>query len=334
MTRDPLALRDVALSDIAGRHGLELVGPDRKISFLARTKAVVDADGDVLTYATSPAYLAEFFDGPHQSAVVERRFVPEEPAAGKSMLVCPDTQGEATFFGIHIDLVDQGQVMKLEPHRGTGAVIHETAVVMDNVQVGDDAVIEANAVVYPNTIVGDRSFIKANASVGGEGFEIKYLGDRRTLIPHSGGVDLGHDTLVGSSTCIDRGLFGTFTTIGAGTSIDNLVHVGHNVEIGEDCGIVASAEIGGSSRLGRGVWLGGNMSCNHEIVFGDHSYVGTGSVVVRDVPAFTLVAGSPARVFGHVCRCRTRLDFATSATCAKCGTEYALSADGEVSIRS
>jgi UDP-3-O-[3-hydroxymyristoyl] glucosamine N-acyltransferase len=333
MIPTPLSLEDVTLSDLARRHGLELVGEDRKISFLALSKAMSESDGEVLTYATSPDYLEAFIAGPHRSAVVERRFVPSEGIAGKSVLVCPDTQGEETFFQIHINLVTGGQVMTLEPNRGERTMIHPSAVVMDNVQIGDDVVIEPNAVVYPNTVVGDRSFIKANASIGGEGFEIKYLGGRRTLIPHSGGVDLGTDTLVGSSTCIDRGLFGTYTTIGAGTKIDNLVHVGHNVEMGEDCGVVASVEIGGSSRLGRGVWLGGSSSCNHEIQFGDHSYVGTGSVVVRDVPAFTLVAGSPARVFGHVCRCRARLDLEADDACSRCGTRYALGESGEVGIK-
>jgi UDP-3-O-[3-hydroxymyristoyl] glucosamine N-acyltransferase len=102
--------------------------------------------------------------------------------------------------------------------------------------------------------------------------------------------------------------------------------------MGEECGVVASVELGGSSRLGRGVWLGGNSSCNPEIEFGDYAYVGTGSVVVQSVPAFTLVAGSPARVLGHVCRCRTRLDLEQDDVCPRCGTRYAISDSGEVSI--
>ena len=332
-TRAPLALRGVTLGDIARRHELELVGPDREIFFLALTKAAAASQRGVLTYATSDEYLAAFIAGSHEAAVVERRFVPSEGIPGKSVLLCKDTHAEETFFQIHIDLVTEGQTMTLESSRGDGSVIHASAVVMDHVQIGADVVIEPNAVIYPNTVVGDRSLIKANASVGGEGFEIKYIGGRRTLVPHSGGVTLGRDTLVGSATCIDRGLFGTFTTVGSGTKIDNLVHVGHGVAIGEDCGIVASVEIGGSSRLGRGMWFGGNSSCNHEIDFGEYSYVGTGSVVVRDVPAFTLVAGSPARVFGYVCRCRNRLDLEHDDACPKCGTRYGLSASGEVSLR-
>ena len=331
--RERLRLRDVTLGDIAQRHDLELIGPDREISFLDRLEANNSADGNVLTYVTSPSYLTAFVEGPHMAAVIERRFASEEQITGKSVLVCADAKGEEAFFRIHIDLVAQGQVMAIEPLLGERTAIHSTAVVMENVQIGDDVVIEANAVIYPNTIVGDRALIKANASIGGEGFEIKYIADRRTLIPHSGGVALGTDTLVGSSTCIDRGLLGSFTDIGSGTKIDNLVHVGHNVEIGEDCGVVASAEIGGSSRLGRGVWLGGNSSCNHETSFGDYSYVGTGSVVVRDVPAFTLVAGSPARVLGQVCRCRTKLDLGGSDTCSTCGTQYDMSGSQASSIR-
>ncbi len=333
MTREPLRLRNVSLSDIAKRHGLELIGSDREVSFLARLKTTIDADGDVLTYVTSPGFLDAFAGSQHEAAVVERRFSPGQAIAGKSMLMCPDMQGEDTFFRIHMDLVGNGQVVTVDPHLGERARIHPSAVVMENTQIGDDVVIEANAVIYPNTIIGDRAFIKPNASIGGEGFEIKYIDSRITLIPHSGGVELGPDTLVGSSTCIDRGLFGSFTTIGSGTKIDNLVHVGHNTEMGADCALVASAEIGGSSRLGRGVWIGGNASCNPEVEFGDYSYVGTGSVVVRDVPAFTLVAGSPARVFGYVCRCRTKLNLDEDDACPKCGTRYLMSDSGDIGFK-
>ena len=67
--------------------------------------------------------------------------------------------------------------------------------------------------------------------------------------------------------------------------------------------------------------------------FGNFEILGTGSVVVRDLPAFTLVAGSPARVFGHVCRCRTKLNLEGSDTCSKCGTQYDVSGSQAISIR-
>lgn len=331
MTNSPhtLPLRGVALSDLASRHGLELVGSDGPISFLGLVRSANDVT-DVLTYVTSESYFEGFVASDIDYAIVERRFArPTE----KPILVCGDGLGEETFFRIHIDLVAAGRVTNIADRREPGVTVHPSAVIMDHVQLGAGCVIEPGAVIYPNTVIGAEALIKANAVVGGEGFQVKYIGGRRTLIPHTGGVFLDAETMVGSSTCVDRGLFGTFTHIGRSTHVDNLVHIAHNVAVGEDCGIVACAEVSGSARLGRGVWYGPNASCNHEIQFGDYSFVGTGSVVTRDVPAFTLVAGSPAKKLGHVCRCRSRVDLEEgSATCHTCGTQLALDPSGAVEV--
>ena len=143
----------------------------------------------------------------------------------KSMLLCDDGRGEETFFGIYLDLVSAGQVSNLPASGHPTAIVHPSAVVMEHVQLGAHAVVDPGAVIYPNSVLGEGAVVKANATIGGEGFEVKYVGGRRTLIPHTGGVFLDDATLVGSSTCIDRGLFGTFTRIGAGSPIDNLVHI-------------------------------------------------------------------------------------------------------------
>jgi UDP-3-O-[3-hydroxymyristoyl] glucosamine N-acyltransferase len=325
----PLPLIGVTLKDLARRHRLELVGGDGPISFLGLIRSSQDLT-DVLTYVTSETYLDEFLASDIPYAVVERRFTgPSE----KSFLVCPDELGEETFFQIHMDLAATGQVANLSTSHDPSARVHPTAVVMDHVRLGADCLIGPGAVVYPNTAIGARTVIKANSTIGGEGFEMKYIGERRTQIPHTGGVFIDDDATIGSSACVDRGLFGTFTRIGRGAKIDNLVHVAHNVVIGEDCAIVACAEISGSVRFGRGVWYGPSASCNHEIHFGDYSFVGTGSVVTRDVPAFTLVAGSPAKPLGHVCRCRSRVDLSDGSTvCPTCGTRLAIDAAGVVDV--
>jgi UDP-3-O-[3-hydroxymyristoyl] glucosamine N-acyltransferase len=323
----PLPLVDVSLRDLADRHDLEIVGSDESVSFLGLLRSSRGIT-QVLTYVTSEAYFADFLASDISFAVVERRFA---RPSDKSLLVCPDYLGEETFFRIHRDLATTGQVTRLGAHREPSASVHQTAVVMDNVRLGEDCVIEPGAVIYPNTVIGARTVIKANSTIGGEGFEVKYIGGRRTRIPHTGGVFVDDDASVGSATAVDRGLFGTFTRIGRGTNIDNLVHVAHNVSIGEDCAVVACAEISGSAVLGRGVWYGPSAACNHEIQFGDYSFVGTGSVVTRDVPAFTLVAGSPAKQLGHVCRCRTRVDLSAGETgCPTCGTRLATDAAGVV----
>lgn len=332
---EPLSIRDLALSDLASRYGLTLSGPDRPVSFLALVRSPRTQIHDVLTYVTSDQYGEIFSQSEHEAAIVEARFWSEGRFGSKSVLVSPDFQAEQHFFRIHTDIARDGLVSSVEAHVGVGTAVAPTATVGDHTWIGDNCQIEPGAVIYPNTVVQDGSVIQANATVGGSGFEIKVIDDRRVMIPHTGGVVIGEESVVGSATCIDRGLFGTFTSIGGGTKIDNLVHIAHNVWTGEDCAIVAGAEISGSVHLGIGVWYGPNASCNPELAFGDYAYVGTGSVVVRDVPAFTLVAGSPARVFGNVCRCRSKVDLSSGwAMCERCGTELVQDPKtGNVSVR-
>ena len=145
------------------------------------------------------------------------------------------------------------------------------------------------------------------------------------IVPHAGGVWLAEGVEVGSSTCIDKGLFGDFTCLGPGTKVDNLIHFAHSAVAGPDCSLVACCEISGSVVLGRGVWVGPHVAINQGLRIGDHSYLGTGAIVTRSLPAHSLAYGSPAKVMARVCSCRSKLTFMNGrAECKTCGKQYRL----------
>jgi UDP-3-O-[3-hydroxymyristoyl] glucosamine N-acyltransferase len=321
------------LSALADDLGLELVGEDRQVSYLTLANAPGLGPGG-LTYVTSAAYMDIFLSGPHESAVLDRRLRDGGLPAGKSVLMTPAYSAEETFFQIQITVAERKHMSFVDAYRGERVVVSEGAFVADNVHIGDRTQIGSGAVILANSILGSDVVIKPNATVGGDGFEVKVIGGRRRAIPHTGGVFIGDDSQVGSSTCIDRALFNTYTVVGRGTMIDNLVHIAHNVRIGQGSAIVAGAEVSGSAILGSGVWYGPQASCNPEIRFGDYSFVGTGSVVVRDVPAHTLVAGVPARPLGTVCKCRARLELDDDVgSCDACGATVIRDAQtGEVKL--
>ncbi len=182
-------------------------------------------------------------------------------------------------------------------------------------------------VILPNSYIGPGVVVKPNAVIGGNGFE-STSGNQRRIVPHAGGVWLASGVQVGSCTCLDKGLFGDFTTIGNHTLIDNLVHFAHSARAGAFCSIIAGAEISGSVVLGDGVWLGPNCSISQGIHIADHCYIGTGSVVVRDLAAHSLAYGSPAKFAAWVCECRNKISFDDSrSTCSACGKEYVLTGD-------
>jgi UDP-3-O-[3-hydroxymyristoyl] glucosamine N-acyltransferase len=125
-------------------------------------------------------------------------------------------------------------------------------------------------------------------------------------IPHFGRVVLGPEVEIGANTTVDRATFGE-TIIGAGTKIDNLVQVGHNVVMGEACVVAGQAGFTGSVKLGRGVMVGGQAGINQSTV-GDQAMIAAKAGVTKDVPPRTQVAGAPALEARKWFRCATAFE--------------------------
>jgi len=157
---------------------------------------------------------------------------------------------------------------------GAGSRIEAGAVVGEGVHIGDDCRIYPNAVLYPGTRLGNRVMVHAGAVLGADGFG--YVRDaatgRYTQFPQQGTLVIEDDVEIGANTTIDRGALKQ-TRIGRGTKTDNLVHVGHNCEIGEDVILVTGVGISGSSTVGNGAVLAGQVG------IGDHAHVGPGVIL-------------------------------------------------------
>ena len=159
---------------------------------------------------------------------------------------------------------------------GAGAIIGEGVV------IGQDCRIYPRAVLYPDTRLGDRVVVHAGAVLGADGFG--YVRDSATGVytqfPQQGSLVIEDDVEIGANTTIDRGALAE-TRIRRGTKIDNLVHVGHNCEIGEDVILVALTGISGSSTVGQGAVLAGQVG------LGDHVHVGPGVILGGQAGVFT-----------------------------------------------
>ncbi len=163
----------------------------------------------------------------------------------------------------------------------------------ENSIIGHDSRLDSNVVVYHNCRIGRGVIIQANTTIGSTGFGYAQVNGRAMLIPHIGGVIIEDFVEIGANCCIDRAKFGN-TVIGAGTKIDNLVQIAHNVVIGKCCLIIGQVGIAGSSRLGDGVILAGQVGLVDNVTVGDGAVVGAQAGVMRDVPAGKKVLGSPA----------------------------------------
>nr|WP_234407901.1 UDP-3-O-(3-hydroxymyristoyl)glucosamine N-acyltransferase [Massilibacillus massiliensis] len=185
-------------------------------------------------------------------------------------------------------------------------VIDDDAVIGDNVilyphtYVGQGAEVEEGSTIYPNVTIrefckiGKRVIIHSGAVIGSDGFGFITTKGKHSKVPQVGNVVIEDDVEIGSNTGIDRATTGS-TRIKRGTKVDNLVHLAHNVVIGEDGLIVAQTGIAGSTKVGDHVTFAGQCGCVGHITIGDDCVFVARSAPINDVPAGSYYGGFPAR---------------------------------------
>ena len=187
---------------------------------------------------------------------------------------------------------------------GSNSVIASGCKIGENSKLGTNCRLDSNVVVYHNCTIGNNVVIQANSTIGSIGFGYSFIEGSPRLIPHNGGVVIEDFVEIGANCCVDRAKFGN-TIVGAGTKIDNLVHIAHNVVIGKCCLIAGQVGISGSCKIGDGVVLAGQAGLVDNIELGDGTIIAAQSGVARNVAAGQQLFGSPAleikealRIFG------------------------------------
>jgi UDP-3-O-[3-hydroxymyristoyl] glucosamine N-acyltransferase len=158
---------------------------------------------------------------------------------------------------------------------GDRVTIYPGVFVGDGARIGEDSVLYPNVCVYQDCILGKRVTVHSGAVIGADGFGFAPDGEKYYKIPQVGIVEIGDDVEIGAGTTIDRATLGR-TVISAGTKIDNLVQIAHNVSIGENTIVVSQTGISGSTKLGRHVIIGGQVGIVGHIEIGDNAMIGSG----------------------------------------------------------
>jgi UDP-3-O-[3-hydroxymyristoyl] glucosamine N-acyltransferase len=189
---------------------------------------------------------------------------------------------------------------------GEYAVIGAAAVIGDGTRVGAQAVVGDKAVtgarcnlhpgvtLYPGAKLGDRVIVHSGARIGCDGFGYVFREGVHNKIPHVGGCIIGNDVEIGANTTIDRGSIDD-TIVGAGTKIDNLVHIAHNVRIGKLCLLMAQVGVAGSAVIEDGCIIAGQAGLAGHITIGAGARLAAQAGVFGDVPAGESWSGYPAR---------------------------------------
>ena len=201
--------------------------------------------------------------------------------------------GENARFG-HNASVHAMAVIGDDVRLGNNCVIYPFVYLGDNVTLGDNCVVYPHVVLHDNTEIGSSVVIHSGSVLGTDGFGYMFIEDRHYKIPQIGRVIVEDDVEIGANVTIDKARTGS-TRIGAGSKIDNMVHIGHNVTVGKNCVIVAQVGIGGSVDIGDGVIIAGQVAVKDHVTIGDGSIVCAKSGVIGDLPPGSFVTGHFAR---------------------------------------
>ena len=306
----------LTIEQLAKRLGAELCGNNSKFSGHIIAVSPVNAAGESeITFVTDDKHKADLRQSHAGAVIVSARI----EGTDKPQLIVKNVNAaliEAlTIFAPKLKAATEGidPTAKLADNVkiGNGVSIGAYVVIDEGVEIGQNSIIgngckigadsnlgehsrlDDNVVIYHNCRIGNNVIIQANSTIGSIGFGYSFIDGAHRLIPHNGGVIIEDFVEIGANCCVDRAKFGN-TIIGAGTKIDNLVQIAHNVVIGKCCLIVAQAGVAGSCRLGDGVVLGGQVGLADNIEIGDGAMIAARAGVMNNVPAGQKMAWTPA----------------------------------------
>jgi len=291
---------------------LDRAGP-ADITFLATAKYAA------LARETRAGVLLVSPDLADTESVAPVRIVVEKPHEALLALLPHFYAAPAAEPGVHPTAVVGRDVVL-----GARVAVGPCAVIGDGARIGDDVVIGshvsigagviigaasrvyANATLYPGAILGRRVFVHSGARIASDGFGYVFRNGGHEKIPHVGRCILEDDVEVGANTTIDRGSVDD-TVVGAGTKIDNLVQIGHNVRIGRLCLLMAQVGVAGSVHVEDGAILAGQAGIAGHLTIGKGARLAAQAGVFGDVPAGETWSGYPARPHREALRAQAAL---------------------------
>ena len=295
----------IAPLDRAGPRDLSFLASERYAAQFAETRAGIVLVSPELSSAEGPARCRIVVEKPHEALISLL------PTLYRQVAIDPGIDASATLgrgvrigAGVSIGaraVIGDGCVI------GDGVVIGPNCVVAERVAIGSGSRLHPTVIVSARSRIGERVILHSGSVIGSDGFGYVYRDNQHQRIPHVGGCIIENDVEIGANTTVDRGSVSD-TVIGAGTKIDNLVHIAHNVRIGRLCLIMAQAGIAGSSTVEDGAIVAGQVGVGGHTTIGRGARVGGQAGVFGDIPAGETWSGYPARPHKEALRTQAALN--------------------------
>lgn len=304
------------LEHLAAVAGAELSSPGAAAKVISDVAPLDTAGPDALSFLDNPRYMDQFRASRAGACVVRPERATDAPA-GMALLLTTDPYMAYARIALALypepapsaglsrsAVVDPTALIGEGTEIGAGAIIGPRAEIGRHCRIGPNVVIGAGVVIGDASsigacaslrccILGARVLVLAGVRIGEDGFGFASDAKGHVKVPQLGRVIIGDDVEIGANATIDRGA-GPDTIVGPGCRIDNLVQIGHNVQLGRGCIVVAQAGISGSTKLGDFAIVAAQGGITGHLTIGPGARIGAQSGVMRDVAAGESVGGSPA----------------------------------------
>lgn len=302
--------KQFTLAEIADFLGLPYKGENIVITGL---NTLENADGSQLSFLANPKYVKQAETTKAGALIiredhaqnVQNAILCDNPyfAFARCMGLFAEKEGSfegiSEFASIHPSAVI-GENCTIYPFAviGAGVTLGDNCTVFPGVYIGEHSKIGDNCTLTPNcvlmsrTILGSNCYLQPGAVLGGEGYGFVRTDFGIQKIPQIGHVHIEDNVEIGANTTIDRAALAE-TFVGKHTCIDNLVQVGHNVQIGEECFIISQVGIAGSTKIGNKCTLAGQVGLSGHLNIGDNVTIGPQAGVSKDIAENSVVSGSP-----------------------------------------
>lgn len=283
-------------AEVFGVNTLEKAGA-KEISFLANPKYL-----SMLAQTKAAAVIVR----PEHASQVRRALISETPYQdfGRVLTLFSKTQG--SFQGIS-PLASISPDAVLEPevtvypfvfigprvHIGAGSVLFPGCYIGEDCHIGKKCLLYPNVVLMARVFVGDSCILHPGSVLGGDGFGFSKSATGIEKIPQNGIVKIGNQVEIGVNSAVDRAVLDA-TCIGDGTKIDNLVQIGHNVQVGRNCFLVSQVGVSGSTHIGDNCTFAGQVGVAGHLHIGNNVTLGPQSGVPKDIPDNSIMGGTPA----------------------------------------
>jgi UDP-3-O-[3-hydroxymyristoyl] glucosamine N-acyltransferase len=290
--------------------------PETKLNTVAR---IEEGHQGALSFLSNPKYEPWIYTTAASAVLVKNDFTPakevtatlirvDDPYQALARLLAFYEQARPARKGIHPSaVIDELANIGSEVFIGACAVISGNAVIGDgcslhpqvfvgeNVKIGKNCTLHPGVKVYRDCVIGNDCILHAGAVIGADGFGFAPVSEANFMkIPQIGNVIIEDNVEIGSNTCVDRATMGS-TVIRKGVKLDNLIQVGHNVEIGENTVIAAQSGLAGSTKVGRNCMFGGQVGLAGHLSIADGCKIGAQSGIMSTVnEENSILLGYPA----------------------------------------